>query len=208
MDAFLIDLGPLAGLAGCLLPYRLGDWCPCPAAGRPLPSVPVLRHDRAPFVLWLQAPSAAQSPRPDASRAGHTRRLRPDHDQENRDGARQPSRQLAERLADALELSGEERGLLLGAPEGGATGLAGLPAAPAPAATPGTPPGLPAPPGPPLGRSRDLAALRALLTGGTTRLVTLTGPGGVGKTRLALQLAADLQDVFVDGIWFVGKCQN
>jgi len=50
-------------------------------------------------------------------------------------------------------------------------------------------------------RTNDLEQLHALLE--THRLVTLTGPGGVGKTRLALQLALELQDTFADGIHFV-----
>ncbi|HEY7034753.1 MAG TPA: tetratricopeptide repeat protein, partial [Thermomicrobiales bacterium] len=54
-----------------------------------------------------------------------------------------------------------------------------------------------------VGRDDDLADLRALLAGAGVRLVTLTGPGGVGKTRLALQAAADLLDAFADGAFFV-----
>jgi predicted ATPase/class 3 adenylate cyclase len=53
-----------------------------------------------------------------------------------------------------------------------------------------------------LGRDRELAEIRALVTGGV-RLVTLTGPGGSGKTRLALQTAAELSDEFLDGTFFV-----
>ena len=52
-----------------------------------------------------------------------------------------------------------------------------------------------------LGRDADAAEVRAWLDGG--RLVTLTGPGGIGKTRLALQAAADALDRFADGVWLV-----
>src|SRR5579875_3427216 len=51
-----------------------------------------------------------------------------------------------------------------------------------------------------IGRETELAAVRALVAG--TRLVTLTGAGGVGKTRLALQVAAGLADETRDGVWF------
>lgn len=52
-----------------------------------------------------------------------------------------------------------------------------------------------------IGRERELAEVKALLK--TTRLLTLTGSGGSGKTRLSLQVAADLLDSFGDGVWLV-----
>ncbi|SDY90535.1 Predicted ATPase [Geodermatophilus africanus] len=51
-----------------------------------------------------------------------------------------------------------------------------------------------------VGRQREVAWLRELLTDPATRLVTLVGPGGIGKTRLALQVAAGLQEAFPDGV--------
>lgn len=52
-----------------------------------------------------------------------------------------------------------------------------------------------------VGREEELLKAGDLL--GRTRLLTLTGPGGTGKTRLSLQLAADQASLFPDGIWFV-----
>jgi predicted ATPase/Tfp pilus assembly protein PilF len=52
-----------------------------------------------------------------------------------------------------------------------------------------------------VGRADALAELLALL--GTVRLLTLVGPGGIGKTRLALRLAAESQSTFQDGVWLV-----
>ena len=54
-----------------------------------------------------------------------------------------------------------------------------------------------------IGREREVVAVRQLLLRDDVRLVTLTGPGGTGKTRLALQVAAGMPDAFVDGVWFV-----
>jgi predicted ATPase/class 3 adenylate cyclase len=52
-----------------------------------------------------------------------------------------------------------------------------------------------------VGRERDLAQARELLA--ATRLLTLLGMGGMGKTRLSLQIAADVMDQYPDGVWFV-----
>jgi len=60
---------------------------------------------------------------------------------------------------------------------------------------------LPVQPTPFVGRERELAEVLALLD--SHRLVTLTGPGGSGKTRLALQAAAESVELYGDGVWFV-----
>jgi class 3 adenylate cyclase len=54
-----------------------------------------------------------------------------------------------------------------------------------------------------LGREREVTEAATLLRSSDARLVTLTGPGGTGKTRLALQVAAELLDAFPDGVFFV-----
>ncbi|MDP9368185.1 MAG: tetratricopeptide repeat protein [Chloroflexota bacterium] len=54
-----------------------------------------------------------------------------------------------------------------------------------------------------VGREREVAAIAGLLRQPTVRLVTMTGPGGVGKTRLALAAVGEIGDAFPDGIWFV-----
>lgn len=60
---------------------------------------------------------------------------------------------------------------------------------------------LPAQPAPFIGRDRELSEIRTLVA--SSRLVTLTGPGGCGKTRLGLQAAAELLDGPGDGVWLV-----
>jgi predicted ATPase len=62
---------------------------------------------------------------------------------------------------------------------------------------------VPAPASPLVGRDEELAALTELLLDEGTRLVTLTGPGGVGKTRLAIETGNGLAEHFPGGIFFV-----
>jgi predicted ATPase/DNA-binding CsgD family transcriptional regulator/transcriptional regulator with XRE-family HTH domain len=99
--------------------------------------------------------------------------------------SRRPYPHTIAALADALGLVGDDRAALTGADREAAARGADRPP-------------LPVPPTPLIGREGDLAALGALLGDGA-RLVTLTGPGGVGKTRLALALAAAVAPDFPDG---------
>ena len=79
-----------------------------------------------------------------------------------------------------------------------------LPNAFPPLNTPGVRPhNLPNHPTPFLGRERELEEIEALLMQPDVRLVTLTGPGGVGKTRLALRVAGESLEAFSDGVFLV-----
>jgi len=73
----------------------------------------------------------------------------------------------------------------------------------APLKTLGASSSLPSPPTPLVGRDGELAELLGLLGSSQVRLVTLTGPGGSGKTRLAIALAQELVESFPDGVYFV-----
>jgi len=61
---------------------------------------------------------------------------------------------------------------------------------------------LPIPANPLVGRTKEILDVRRLLSNGA-RLLTVTGPGGVGKTRFALAAASEASDRFPDGVWFV-----
>jgi predicted ATPase/transcriptional regulator with XRE-family HTH domain len=123
---------------------------------------------------------------------------------------RRPSRQVAELLATCLQIPPEQLTLFLQVARGErqVDRLAGLsPAAKTPPPSehllPPARPALPIPPTPLLGRERELAAIAQLLQDPQCRLLTLIGPGGTGKTRLALQVATEQQESFTHGVAFV-----
>jgi predicted ATPase/DNA-binding XRE family transcriptional regulator len=109
---------------------------------------------------------------------------------------RRPYPHTVRALADALELPEDERAALFAAvPKRGSGGRTVLAVAPEPT--------LPMPPTPLVGRERDLEEVTGFLRRRAVRLLTLTGTGGVGKTRLALEAAHDAGEFFADGVAFV-----
>jgi len=125
------------------------------------------------------------------------------------DGERRPSGQIAELLANCLNIAPAERSTFvnvargewsvdrLASPSQPIAGPSVSSAATAPRIT------LPVVPTPLIGRQREVAELTHLLRDPDCRLLTLVGPGGIGKTRLAIETAAQLQNLFADGVYFV-----
>jgi len=119
---------------------------------------------------------------------------------------RRPSRQVAERLADALSVPASQREAFLEAARGlrsvDQLSFAREPMVPT-LAPPNTsksfPHNLPIQLTSFIGREREMAEVKQLLS--NSRLLTLIGPGGTGKTRLTLQIAEDLLPSFADGVW-------
>jgi predicted ATPase/DNA-binding XRE family transcriptional regulator len=119
---------------------------------------------------------------------------------------RRPSLQIAERLADALAIQEGDRATFLRCARGELSPLRlALPAQPVGDLFPEPSRGaaLPRPLSSLIGRQQEWARIQALLLEDEVRLVTLTGPGGTGKTRLAVEVASHLQEAFVDGAHFV-----
>ena len=106
-------------------------------------------------------------------------------------GERRPSRQIAERLAECLDLPEDQwpafAAFATGVPEQPQAGCRG---------------NVPAPVTPLVGRATDLARVRRLLHSREARLLTLVGPPGVGKTRLAIEVAVTQGERYADGAWF------
>jgi predicted ATPase/DNA-binding XRE family transcriptional regulator len=117
-------------------------------------------------------------------------------------------RDTAERLAEALEVGGAEKEdfilIARGRVQGHESGVH-TPARLSPEWN-----RVPVPPTALIGRGPEMEMLLGAFREGSIRSITLTGPGGIGKTRLAMEAAAAARDIYRDGVFFVplGACQS
>jgi predicted ATPase/transcriptional regulator with XRE-family HTH domain len=127
------------------------------------------------------------------------------------DGERRPSGQIAELMANSLHIPNEDRSTFVRVARGELS-LDRLSPAAMLVPNPNTSPTsivstsrvkLPVLPTPLIGRQREVEELSQLLHDPQCRLLTLVGPGGIGKTRLAIETASQIREVFADGVYFV-----
>ena len=125
-------------------------------------------------------------------------------------GERRPSRQLARILAQSLEIPNKDQPVFIKAARGELSmeRLASLTRMPASDSQPAVtssplPINLPRSLTPFIGREPELTALAQMLRDPECSLLTIVGPGGIGKTRLAIEVAGCQRNVFPDGVWFV-----
>ena len=107
-------------------------------------------------------------------------------------GDRRPSKDLAELLAEHLQIDRDAREGFIALARARATLVGDL-----------APTNLPAPLNSFIGRENETAYIDSLLLEGEARLLTLVGPPGVGKSRLALHVSERLRRAFPDGVWYV-----
>lgn len=125
------------------------------------------------------------------------------------DGERRPSTQIAGLIANCLDVPTADRPTFVKVARGElrvdrlfsiAQRISGPKAYPTPSAARIN---LPVIPTPLIGREHELGELSQLLGDPQCRLLTLVGPGGIGKTRLAIEAASQIQEFFEDGVYFV-----
>lgn len=124
------------------------------------------------------------------------------------EGGRRPSKQMAEALANVFSIPAEERAGFVAFARAGQVAESASAVSSASARTPWrrrarSPTNVPVPLTSLIGREREVAAVINYLLRDELRLVTLSGPPGIGKTRLGLRVAAELNHDFEDGVFFI-----
>ncbi len=118
-------------------------------------------------------------------------------------GERRPSVQIAELMANCLNIPPAERATFVKVARGELSVDRLSPVLKPVAVAPISRINLPVLPTPLIGRQHEVEELSQILRDPQCRLLTLVGPGGIGKTRLAIETASHMQAVFTDGVYFV-----